>query len=99
MNRDPSYLRHLGELATVEVKFTLEEMAGRDLERWKSAGKKPSAKEIQEWVEFMRLFLQDLELGKRYVYPITLGREVLGNVPSTVRSDERSAARAAEGNL
>ena len=52
----------------VEVDFTLEGIAERDLQRWKPAGEKPSAEEVQEWVGFMRLFLRDLELGKRYVY-------------------------------
>ena len=52
----------------VEVDFTLEEMAERDLQHWKRAGKKLSAEEVQEWVDFMQLFLRDLELGKRYVY-------------------------------
>lgn len=52
----------------VEVDFTLEEMALRDLQHWNRAGTAPSAEDIQGWVDFMRTFLQGVELGRRYVY-------------------------------
>ena len=52
----------------VEVDFTLEEMAQRDLQHWRRAGTAPSAEDIQGWVDFMRAFLRGVVAGQRYVY-------------------------------
>ena len=52
----------------VEVDFTLEEMARRDLQHWNRAGTAPSAEDIQGWVDFMQTFLRGVEAGQRCVY-------------------------------
>lgn len=52
----------------VEVDFSLEEMARRDIQHSNPTGPGPSAQDIQSWVEFMQLLLRDIEAGQRYVY-------------------------------
>lgn len=52
----------------VEVDFTLEELARRDLQHWTPAGSEPSKDDIESWVEFMRALLEGVEAGQRYVY-------------------------------
>jgi len=52
----------------VEVDFTLEEMARRDIQGNEQSNKEPSKDRIQEWVEFMELILRGIEVGRRYVY-------------------------------
>lgn len=52
----------------VEVDFSLEEMAERDLQRVEPAGKQPSEEDVKSWVEFMGMFLRGAQAGQRYVY-------------------------------
>jgi hypothetical protein len=52
----------------VEVDFTLEEMARRDLQGYDPSNKAPSQERVQEWVDFMELMLRGIEVGHRYVY-------------------------------
>lgn len=49
----------------VEVDFTLEEMARRELQRWQ---KEPDPDEIHEWTVVMGELLAPVEVGGRYVY-------------------------------
>lgn len=50
----------------VEVDFSLEEMARRDLLQQGSA--QPFDEDVQSWVEFMEVFLDGAQAGRRYVY-------------------------------
>lgn len=50
----------------VEVDLTLEDIVRRDLA--KRGTSEPSAERVSETVEFMTIFLDDLKLGRRYVY-------------------------------
>src|ERR1044072_4140144 len=52
----------------VEVDFSLEQMARRDLQHWERAGTHPSEEDIESWVEFMGVFLRGAQVGHRYVY-------------------------------
>jgi hypothetical protein len=52
----------------VEVDFSLEEMARRDVRHWSRAGTQPSEEDVRSWVEFMGVFLRGAKLGNRYVY-------------------------------
>src|SRR5438046_1427339 len=45
----------------VEVDFTLEEMAQRDRTPFARSGTELPAREISDWVEFMRFFLREVE--------------------------------------
>lgn len=49
-----------------EVDFTWEELAHHDLDgKW---GRNPTSEEVEEWIEFMKLLLENVEVGKQYVY-------------------------------
>jgi hypothetical protein len=52
----------------VEVDFTLDQMARRDLKYWKARRMPPSAEDIQIWVDFMNVLLDGIEVGRQYVY-------------------------------
>src|SRR5690348_12764365 len=48
------------------VDLSWDQLAYNDLEgKW---GRQPSEKDLNEWIEFMKILLKDVEPGKEYVY-------------------------------
>jgi len=49
-----------------EVDFSWEQLAHNDLDgKW---GRQPTAEEIEVWIEFMKILLKGVQVGKQYAY-------------------------------
>jgi hypothetical protein len=49
-----------------EVEFTWEQLAHRDLDgKW---GRNPTPEEVVEWIDFMKILVKGVEVGKEYAY-------------------------------
>jgi len=49
-----------------EVHLSWEQLAHNDLDgKW---GRQPTAEEIEEWIELMKILLKEIQVGKQYIY-------------------------------